>query len=283
MVDKIEQVNDTYKIRIDPAKLIALFQDDMAMFDEMLRDNCNSRKNLLKKQQENVEPTNKKLDFETALKANPQNFVQYMLDISSIELMLTLASGGAYVSQQKVHKTALARRFDSIKTILTYFPKESKEEKKAAAQCWKSLWRWNDIVKPGFKLMPLNEVKTHFIRIDKKSLVELGICKLHSMEVNSDLISTLDEIDFEEKCNHLNIMVDEKVEIWKKLNETGFCCAKHNKNHMRAKRARGNKKLNSTNCYVSVSPNQPNPLAAELKLVSRKFCELSFTLASGGA
>ena len=60
----------------------------------------NSRKQLLKKRKENVEPTETKLDFETALKKNPQKFVKYM-----------------YFSQKKVCETKLAMYFDSIKNV----------------------------------------------------------------------------------------------------------------------------------------------------------------------
>ena len=47
--EEIEQVNSKYNINVDPSNIIALLQDDVTMFDAMLQDNCNSRKNILKK------------------------------------------------------------------------------------------------------------------------------------------------------------------------------------------------------------------------------------------
>ena len=39
-------------------------------------------------------------------------------------------------------------------------------------------WKFKFVNFPSFKLMPLNKIKRHFIRIDMKSLYELGICVL---------------------------------------------------------------------------------------------------------
>ena len=126
--EEIEQVNSKYNINVDPSNIIALLHDDVTMFDAMLQDNCNSRKNILKKKkkldEEKVVSINTKLNFEKALKRNPQNFVQYM-----------------YLCQKKVHETRLSNRFDCIKNIMTFLPQDTKEEKKRAAQYWKSLWR----------------------------------------------------------------------------------------------------------------------------------------------
>lgn len=104
LLDKIDQVNKKYILDIIPLKILALFRGDVEMFAVMLKNNCerqmyyiclharhprfagmperNSRKNILKKrkelEQENITTIEMQLDLDTALKDNPQKFVQYM-------------------------------------------------------------------------------------------------------------------------------------------------------------------------------------------------------------
>ena len=70
--------------------------------------------------------------------------------------------------------------FDELKCILSYLPSSNDEEKKVKRFTWKLLWKWTKICKPGFKLMPLNEVKKHFIRLDKKAFIELGVSSIQT-------------------------------------------------------------------------------------------------------
>ena len=132
-------------------------------------------------------------------------------------------------------------------------PQDTKEEKKRVAQYWKSLWRWNGIVKPGFKLMPVNEVKKQFIRIDKKSLVELGLSNIYTMPMRKDIESTLKDDDFEKKANHIKMIIDKNITMFKKLSSDG------------------NKKLQSRNCYIHVSTNEEKktPIAVELEIITK--------------
>ena len=51
------------------------------------------------------------------------------------------------------------------------------------------LWKWIRIGKPGFKLMPLNEIKKHFIRLDKKAFVELGVSNIFYKSWNDEILN----------------------------------------------------------------------------------------------
>lgn len=78
--------------------------------------------------------------------------------------------------------------------------------------------RLRQSVNPGFKLMPVNEVKKHFIRIDKKSLVDLGISKIYSIDIDKEISNTIYEDDFEQK-NYIKTLVNENNGMFKKLNK----------------------------------------------------------------
>ena len=59
-------------------------------------------------------------------------------------------------------------RSNEINTLII----TEEEKKKKKKNYWETNWKWGMRSLPKFKLMPLNAVKKHFIRIDKKMLQE---------------------------------------------------------------------------------------------------------------
>ena len=177
-----EELNKKYKIVCDIQAIINIFQDDIEIFNKALKNNLNSRKQLLLKKKEKIETNDKQLEYQEALEKNPQNFISYMVFI-----------------QKKISNTTLYKTYNScIREFNKKFPKkpENISEKKERQKYWKELWNWGKIKKPGFKIMPLNEVKKHFIRLDKKALKELGICKISSVNcIKKELYNNIEFLD----------------------------------------------------------------------------------------
>ena len=105
--------------------------------------------------------------------------------------------------------------------------------------------------------MPVNEVKKQFIRIDKKSLVELGISNIYTMPMSKDIARTIKDDEFEQKANHIKMIIDKNIIVFKKLSGDGFLERKRSKK--------------SINCYIHVSTNedQNNSIAVELKIITK--------------
>ena len=167
----INQIKNNYKVELSLQELLNEFREDSILFETILQDNPNSRRQRLKQLKEDIEPNDNKLSLEDALKYNPQKFVKYM-----------------YYSQKQVQTKRISGEFDRLKCILSYLPSSTDEEKDVKKSTWKMLWKWIRIGKPGFKLMPLNEIKKHFIRLDKKAFVELGTLRAQMYSISPGMM-----------------------------------------------------------------------------------------------
>ena len=167
----IDHINVKYKIGLNNTKIKDLFEIDQKMFKTMKINNMDSRKNTLaKKKEENVEKT---LSFESALKTNPQNFVKYF-----------------YYSEKIIDGLVITEKYnkiiDEINEINTLIITEE-EKKKKKKNYWETNWKWGMRSLPKFKLMPLNAIKKHFIRIDKKMLQEWKLVCITEVDMKNNM------------------------------------------------------------------------------------------------
>ena len=95
------------------------------------------------------------LDFNITIRKNPQKLIPYLYHIQAKVKQLSVTA--------KYYELCKAANDANTRT-------EQKE-------IW-TAWKFKFVKIPSFKLMPLNKIKRHFIRIDMKSLYELGICIL---------------------------------------------------------------------------------------------------------
>jgi len=164
-VKAVKAIMETYEIEMSSAIVVEHFTPDRVLFGTILQDNPTSRRQLLKQKKDDFEPTNKTLLFEDALKYNPQKFVKYM-----------------YYCQQKIATLELTNKYDLLNRVSSFMRNNSSSDIEITElllkQLW-STWKWKQIHKPGFKLMPLNEINKQFIRIDKRSFIELGIGNIY--------------------------------------------------------------------------------------------------------
>ena len=133
-----------------------IFSTDIEIMKDVLLDNPCSRNNLAKiKKHDKYVVSTKPLDFNITIRKNPQKLIPYLYHI-----------------QTKVKELGVTAKYYELCKAAT--DANTKAEQK---EIWKS-WKFKFVNFPSFKLMPLNKIKRHFIRIDMKSLYELGICVL---------------------------------------------------------------------------------------------------------
>jgi len=153
----ISTANKMYGIHIHPKSITDIFDEDVAIFSWIWKEDQNTRKYKKKKNEEAPSKDNKKdTNFYSVIKDNPHKLVKYM-----------------YFSQRKIKKLKLTKEYDTI--IEGINNSEGNKSK-----MFTDKWKWGKIRKPGFKLMPLNDIKNHFIRIDKRVFKEIGLCNLFS-------------------------------------------------------------------------------------------------------
>ena len=113
------------------------------------------------------------------LKHNPQRFLKYM-----------------YYTQLEISKLNLTKNYDEFIYKLKTVKGTERNGFFVKNPYWKGFcknpnWKWGFVKKPTFKLMPLNSIKKHFIRIDKKSLSELKIASLYNSNIDTTVLKNI--------------------------------------------------------------------------------------------
>ena len=154
-LERLATLNNEYSITITVKCLSKAFSKDFMVFEKLTKLG-NEKLN-----------SNQKLAY--ALKCFPERFIEYM-----------------YSSQKIIEKLPLTKKFNkAIKAVENVFGKnmvamknkqlDEDTLKKSKREYYRQLWQWSKTSVPGFKLMPLNEIRNHFIRIDQRTLKEMKI------------------------------------------------------------------------------------------------------------
>ena len=137
---------------ISATDLTRLFSNETELIPDIIMPNLNNRKNQLK-QKKGEQLSADTLTFQEGLEQNPQLFLKLL-----------------YIMQQYNDQLQLSAQYRLMVEQLKCIPE--KEDRK---EFYKYNWKWTKIRLPEFKLMPMNDIKCNFVRIDKKSLFEFGI------------------------------------------------------------------------------------------------------------